>query len=137
MLNQKLLGLKWLLALVATLSMAGLPAQAAASSHKAHAKSAKSAKAGKGVSAGKTALAKGSKHGRAVKRVALHPELASPSFGHVSRDHVRIGGNLFLHLPEDCPRSMPHSDPSCTGPHRHLVGSKLPGPEIDADSAQD
>ena len=34
-----------------------------------------------------------------------------------------------MHLPEDCPRSMPHSDPSCGGPHRHLVnmqaGSRL------------
>jgi putative glutamine amidotransferase len=26
-----------------------------------------------------------------------------------------------MHLPEDCPRSMPHCDPSCHGPHRHLV----------------
>jgi putative glutamine amidotransferase len=43
--------------------------------------------------------------------------------------NVACGGNLFLHLPEDCPRSMPHCDPSCSGPHRHLVtlnaGSQL------------
>jgi putative glutamine amidotransferase len=35
--------------------------------------------------------------------------------------NVACGGSLFMHLPEDCPRSMPHNDPSCTGPHRHLV----------------
>jgi putative glutamine amidotransferase len=31
------------------------------------------------------------------------------------------GGSLFLHLPEEQPRAMPHSDPSCHGPHRHAV----------------
>jgi putative glutamine amidotransferase len=30
------------------------------------------------------------------------------------------GGSLFLHLPEDLPRSMPHRD-STGGPHRHAV----------------
>ncbi len=30
------------------------------------------------------------------------------------------GGNLYLHLPEDLPRAMPHFDPT-GGPHRHLV----------------
>ena len=30
------------------------------------------------------------------------------------------GGSLFLHLPEDLPRAMPHFD-STGGPHRHLV----------------
>ena len=43
--------------------------------------------------------------------------------------NVACGGNLFAHLPEDCPRAMPHCDPSCSGPHRHLVylksGSRL------------
>jgi putative glutamine amidotransferase len=31
------------------------------------------------------------------------------------------GGSLYLHLPEEQPRAMPHSDPSCEGPHRHAV----------------
>jgi putative glutamine amidotransferase len=35
--------------------------------------------------------------------------------------NVACGGTLFMHLPEDCPRTMPHNDPSCGGPHRHLV----------------
>jgi len=43
--------------------------------------------------------------------------------------NVACGGNLFMHLPEDCPRTMPHCDPSSIGPHRHLVhlkaGSRL------------
>ena len=30
------------------------------------------------------------------------------------------GGSLFLHLPEDLPRAMPHFDPT-GGPHRHLA----------------
>jgi putative glutamine amidotransferase len=35
--------------------------------------------------------------------------------------NVACGGTLFLHLPEEQPRAMPHSDPSCSGPHRHAV----------------
>lgn len=35
--------------------------------------------------------------------------------------NVACGGSLYMHLPEECPRGMPHSDPSCSGPHRHLV----------------
>jgi len=31
-----------------------------------------------------------------------------------------MGGSLFLHLPVDQPKSMPHFDPS-GGPHRHIV----------------
>lgn len=34
--------------------------------------------------------------------------------------NVALGGNLHLHLPEDMPRAMPHSDPA-GGIHRHLV----------------
>jgi putative glutamine amidotransferase len=34
--------------------------------------------------------------------------------------NVALGGSLFLHLPEECPRALPHKDP--TGyPHRHTV----------------
>jgi putative glutamine amidotransferase len=34
--------------------------------------------------------------------------------------NVACGGTLFLHLPEDLPRAMPHKD-STEGPHRHAV----------------
>ncbi|MCC6420568.1 MAG: gamma-glutamyl-gamma-aminobutyrate hydrolase family protein [Gemmataceae bacterium] len=35
--------------------------------------------------------------------------------------NVACGGSLFLHLPEEMPRALPHYDPSCHGPHRHAV----------------
>ncbi len=35
--------------------------------------------------------------------------------------NAACGGTLYLHLPEELPRSMPHCDPSCSGPHRHAV----------------
>lgn len=34
--------------------------------------------------------------------------------------NVAMGGSLYLHLPAECPKSMPHFDPS-GGPHRHIV----------------
>jgi putative glutamine amidotransferase len=34
--------------------------------------------------------------------------------------NVAMGGTLFMHLPEDLPRALPHFDPS-GGPHRHTV----------------
>ncbi len=34
--------------------------------------------------------------------------------------NVHCGGTLFLHLPTDHPKAMPHFDPS-GGPHRHMV----------------
>lgn len=34
--------------------------------------------------------------------------------------NVICGGTLYLHLPEEMPRAMPHRDPT-GGPHRHLV----------------
>jgi putative glutamine amidotransferase len=34
--------------------------------------------------------------------------------------NAACGGSLFLHLPEDMPRAMPHRD-SGDGPHRHAV----------------
>jgi len=34
--------------------------------------------------------------------------------------NVVAGGGLYLHLPEDLPRSIPHRDPQ-GGPHRHIV----------------
>jgi putative glutamine amidotransferase len=35
--------------------------------------------------------------------------------------NAACGGSLYLHLPEEQPRALPHSDPSCSGPHRHAV----------------
>lgn len=34
--------------------------------------------------------------------------------------NVALGGSLYLHLPLECPKAMPHFDPS-GGPHRHMV----------------
>ena len=34
--------------------------------------------------------------------------------------NVMQGGTLFLHLPEEMPKSLPHFDPT-GGPHRHIV----------------
>jgi putative glutamine amidotransferase len=34
--------------------------------------------------------------------------------------NTMMGGTLFLHLPVDQPKSMPHFDPS-GGPHRHII----------------
>jgi len=34
--------------------------------------------------------------------------------------NAATGGSLFLHLPNDVPKSMPHFDPS-GGPHRHII----------------
>jgi len=34
--------------------------------------------------------------------------------------NVHFGGTLFLHLPAENPKAMPHFDPS-GGPHRHMV----------------
>jgi putative glutamine amidotransferase len=34
--------------------------------------------------------------------------------------NVALGGTLYMHLPEDLPRGMPHLDLT-GGPHRHLV----------------
>src|SRR5439155_10074922 len=57
--------------------------------------------------------------------------------------NVACGGSLFVHLPEEQPRAMPHSDSSCSGPHRHAVlleaGTRLDeiygGGEIRVNSA--
>ena len=35
--------------------------------------------------------------------------------------NVALGGNLYLHLPEEQPKALPHFDPTCSGPHRHIV----------------
>jgi putative glutamine amidotransferase len=35
--------------------------------------------------------------------------------------NTAMGGQLYLHVPEEMPRSLPHFDPTCHGPHRHAV----------------
>jgi putative glutamine amidotransferase len=44
--------------------------------------------------------------------------------------NAALGGALFLHLPEDLPKALPHFDPSCSGPHRHAVLLE-PGTRLD------
>jgi putative glutamine amidotransferase len=44
--------------------------------------------------------------------------------------NVLCGGSLFLHLPEDQPKALPHRDAS-GGPHRHIVLLE-PGTRLDA-----
>jgi putative glutamine amidotransferase len=44
--------------------------------------------------------------------------------------NVARGGSLYLHIPEDLPKAMPHYDPS-GGPHRHIVLLE-PGTRMDA-----
>ncbi len=44
--------------------------------------------------------------------------------------NAACGGTLFVHLPEDQPRAMPHCDTSCSGPHRHAVLLQ-PGTRLD------
>lgn len=34
--------------------------------------------------------------------------------------NMQCGGSLYLHLPEDLPRALPHRDPT-GGPHRHAI----------------
>lgn len=43
--------------------------------------------------------------------------------------NVHFGGTLFLHLPTDNPKAMPHFDPS-GGPHRHMVNVE-PGTSLE------
>ncbi len=62
---------------------------------------------------------------RLLVRILLELQLPLLGIGvGMQQLNVACGGSLFMHLPEDCPRTMPHSDPSCTGPHRHLVNMK-------------
>jgi putative glutamine amidotransferase len=61
-------------------------------------------------------------HDRLLVRLLLERQLPILAIG-VGMQLINVlhGGTLHMHLPEDCPRAMPHVDPSCNGPHRHLV----------------
>jgi putative glutamine amidotransferase len=47
----------------------------------------------------------------------------------VQQLNVTLGGTLYLHLPEELPRALPHLD-TTGGPHRHLVLLE-PGTRVD------
>jgi putative glutamine amidotransferase len=64
-------------------------------------------------------------HDRALVRLLLERQMPVLGIGvGMHQINVACGGSLFMHLPEDLPRSMPHRDTSCEGPHRHLVNLK-------------
>jgi putative glutamine amidotransferase len=58
---------------------------------------------------------------RALVRMLLARRLPLLAVGvGVQQLNVACGGTLYLHLPAELPRAMPHRDPS-GGPHRHAV----------------
>ncbi len=70
-------------------------------------------------------------HDRLLVRLLLERQLPLLAIGTgMQLLNVVCGGTLYLHLPEDLPRAMPHRDPSCSGPHRHLVNLQ-PGTRLD------
>src|SRR5947209_1393916 len=58
---------------------------------------------------------------RALVRCVLERQMPVLAIGvGMQQLNAQCGGNLYLHLPEDLPRALPHRDPS-GGPHRHAV----------------
>jgi putative glutamine amidotransferase len=67
---------------------------------------------------------------RALVRHLLERQLPLLAIGlGVQQLNVALGGTLYLHLPEELPRGLPHLDPT-GGPHRHLVLLE-PGTRLD------
>jgi putative glutamine amidotransferase len=61
-------------------------------------------------------------HDRLVVRQVTQKRMPLLAIGAgMQQINVAAGGTLFLHLPEDLPRAMPHFDSTCSGPHRHAV----------------
>jgi putative glutamine amidotransferase len=59
---------------------------------------------------------------RVLLRRILHRQMPVLAVGlGMQQLNVVCGGSLYLHLPEEMPRAMPHCDPSGDGPHRHAV----------------
>jgi putative glutamine amidotransferase len=59
---------------------------------------------------------------RALVRCLLKREMPLLAIGlGMQQLNIACGGTLYLHLPEDLPRAMPHRDTATEGPHRHLV----------------
>ena len=58
---------------------------------------------------------------RALMQLVIKRKLPTLAIGvGMQMLNVSLGGSLYMHLPEEMPRAMPHYDPS-EGPHRHLV----------------
>jgi putative glutamine amidotransferase len=88
--------------------------------------------------------ARRSDHDRILVRRVIDRQMPVLAIGlGMQQLNVALGGTLYLHIPEDQPRAMPHWDPSCSGPHRHAVllesGSRIDeiygGGEIRVNSA--
>jgi putative glutamine amidotransferase len=70
-------------------------------------------------------------HDRMLVRLIMRREMPVLGIGvGMHQLNVACGGSLFMHLPEELPRSMPHRDSSCDGPHRHIVNLQ-PGTRLD------
>jgi putative glutamine amidotransferase len=70
-------------------------------------------------------------HDRILVRRVIERKLPVLAIGlGMQQLNVACGGSLYLHIPEDHPRALPHRDPSESGPHRHAVLLE-PGTRID------
>lgn len=70
-------------------------------------------------------------HDRILLRLLMERQLPILGIGTgMQLLNVVWGGTLYMHLPAECPRAMPHFDPSCSGPHRHLVNLQ-PGTRLE------
>lgn len=59
---------------------------------------------------------------RMLVRLLLEKQMPLLAIGvGLQQINVACEGNLYVHLPEEMPRGLPHWDPTCNGPHRHLV----------------
>jgi putative glutamine amidotransferase len=70
-------------------------------------------------------------HDRLLVRRVIERKLPVLAIGlGMQQLNAACGGSLYLHIPEDQPRALPHRDPSENGPHRHAVLLE-PGTRID------
>jgi putative glutamine amidotransferase len=61
-------------------------------------------------------------HDRVLVRRVIDRKLPVLAIGlGMQQLNAALGGSLYLHIPEDQPRALPHRDPSASGPHRHAV----------------